>query len=169
MGTIYMGWIGKHTPNCLQTIEGCAQSHPCCGTDSDFQGGGDREQCGQGHDALLASDLPGRWTPSSPQDPDSQGRNCEEAIRTATVSPPAGFLRPGLTCERVSPAVWAGLSQLGAPCRQLCGQQERGSFGGGMGIFLVWGTVMSSQNTGTGKTCSLSHRQGDGRPRREIL
>lgn len=56
--------------------------HNCvlaCGTDSDFQGGGDREQCGQGHGGLLASDLPGRWIPFSQQDPASQQHKCEEA------------------------------------------------------------------------------------------
>lgn len=133
MGTIYKGWIGEHTQNCLQTIEGCARLCPCCGTDSDFQGGGDREQCGQGHDALLASDLLWRWIPSSQQDPASQEHKCEKAIRTATVSLPAGFLRAGLIYKRVS-----------------------------LGIFLVWGTVISPLNVATGGTCSLSHCQGDG-------
>lgn len=57
--------MDEHTHNSLQAIEDHAQSCVPSGTESDFQGGGDGGPHGQGQDALPASDLPGRWTPSS--------------------------------------------------------------------------------------------------------
>lgn len=91
--------------------------------------------------------------PSSQQDPASQRRKYEQ-IRTATVSLPAGCLRAGLSCPRVSPEVRA-------PVQTALWPAGEGKLGG-LGIFLVRGIVMSSQNMRTGRTCSLSHWQGVG-------
>lgn len=68
--------------------------------------------------------------PSSQQEPASQGRSCEKAIKTATVSLPAGFSRAGLTCRRVSPEVWAHLSQLGAAVQTALWPSGEGELGG---------------------------------------